>query len=113
MPVFIHLSSCEDLDEELYDCNDADFETEDISDQKRIDQCELNDFGLRFGTINKRLENFLHQDWMRKTCLKKEWRYPTFDSEKVDFCTTFEVTLDLCIATTYRVYLKNWEFQST
>ena len=26
---------------------------------------------------------------MRKICLKKDWRYPTFDTEKVDFCSRF------------------------
>ena len=39
-------------------------------------------------------------------------RYPTFDSEKVDFCSTFEVTEALCIAIIYSVYWRNQEFQS-
>ena len=29
---------------------------------------------------------------MRKTYLNKEWRYHTFEPEKVHFCSTFEVT---------------------
>ena len=33
----------------------------------------------------------------------------TFNPEKVDFCSIFEVTADLCIAITW----KNWKFQST
>ena len=50
---------------------------------------------------------------MSKTFLKRELRYHTFVPEKVPYCRTYDVTAALCIAVTYRVYWRNWGFQST
>ena len=92
VPVLVQLHSLEDLDpEEHSDTNDADFKNEDDSARKRFHQ--------KFGTIKKdfRTPN-INTEWGKKTRLKKEQRYLTFDPERVDFFRTFEVTVDLCIA---------------
>ena len=75
---------------------------------KAFDEHEIRDLGL-----SEKTSRILASDWMRKTCLRKERRYHTFDPEKVHFCSTFEVTVALCIAITYRVYFRNWGFRST
>ncbi|GBL73283.1 hypothetical protein AVEN_159324-1 [Araneus ventricosus] len=104
-PVFKELPSLEiqeyDFVEDRSDPNDEDFEIEDDSVRKGFKQHELNDLARDFGLSEKASE--LIASSTRKGCLKNELRYPIFDQEKVRFCNTFEVMMDLCIAVTYMV----------
>ena len=106
VPVFKELPSLKmqgnESDEHRSDPCDEDFEADD-SVRKGFNQLELNDLAqdLELPKKKEKSSELQHRDCMRKTSLKKELRYPTFDQEKVRFCNTFEVMMDLCNAIMY------------
>ena len=70
------------------------------------DQHELNDFVWVLGLSELQVSRQNEKTWKRSEIILLSYQ------EKVDFCNTFKVTTDLCIAIICRVYWKNKEFHN-
>ena len=98
VPVFAQLPCPEDMgyDEKLSESNDADFEIEQESVRTGFHLSDLHEIW----DYQKRLQKSELKTIYEKNLLEKERRNHTFDTEKVRFCSTFEVTVALFIAIT-------------